>query len=75
MTDIKNEFKEKIESELAIGFNTNPIVADTEEELEDVYASQQSTVDSQQFRVVDNSKPFHHSPLTTHDLRLIDAIK
>src|SRR6188768_2508858 len=71
---IKNEFKEKIESELAIGFNTNHINPDTEEELEDVY---RSTVDSRRstVRVVDNSKPFHHSSLTTHDLRLIDAIR
>jgi 2-oxoisovalerate dehydrogenase E1 component len=70
---IKNEFKEKIESELAIGFNTSVIVPDTEEEFEDVF---QSTVQGPQsaVRIVDNSKPTHHSPLTTHDLRLIDAI-
>jgi len=68
---IKNEFKEKIESELAIGFNTNHIVPDTEEELEDVYAlkSEPSKV-----KVIDNSKPFHVSPFTSHDKRLIDAI-
>src|SRR6187200_1104889 len=35
---IKNEFKEKIESEMAIGFNTDHINPDAEEELEDVYA-------------------------------------
>ena len=70
---IRNEFKEKIEDELAIGFNTSVIVPDTEEELEDVF---QSTVHSPQstVRVVDNSRPTHHLPLTTHDLRLIDAI-
>jgi 2-oxoisovalerate dehydrogenase E1 component len=38
VAEIRNEFKEKIESELAIGFNHKPVVADTEEELEDVYA-------------------------------------
>src|SRR6188768_3276621 len=71
---IKNEFKEKIESELAIGFTTDHIFPDTEEELEDVF---QSSVDSRQstVRVVDNSRSTHHSPLTTHDLRLIDAIR
>ena len=70
---IKDEFKDKIESELAIGFNTNHISPDAEEELEDVF---QSIVDSRRSTVliVDNSKPTHHSPLTTHDLRLIDAI-
>ena len=68
---IKNEFKEKIEDELAIGFNTSVIVADTEEELEDIYAvkREMSTVKN-----VDNSKPFHVSRLTSHDLRIIDAI-
>ena len=70
---IKNEFKEKIESELAIGFTTDHIFPDTEEELEDLF---QSTVHSLQstVHVVDNSKPTHHSSLITHDLRLIDAI-
>jgi len=70
---IKEEFKDKIESELAIGFNTDHINPDAEEELEDVFKSAvrgpQSIV-----KVVDNSMPFHHSPLTTHDLRIIDAI-
>src|SRR5687767_12688940 len=39
--NIKNGFKEKIESELQIGSAVNPVVADTETELEDVYASKQ----------------------------------
>ena len=70
--NIKNEFKEKIESE--VGFSISPVVADTEVELEDVYApsagNHQSSV-----KVVDNSELTHDSRLTTHDLRLIDAIK
>jgi 2-oxoisovalerate dehydrogenase E1 component len=37
---IRNELKEKIENELAIGFNTSVIIPDTEVELEDVYAYQ-----------------------------------
>src|SRR6187431_3183701 len=70
---IKNEFKDKIERELAIGFNTNHIIPDIEEELEDVF---QSTVHRPRstVQVIDNSRPTHHSPLTTHDLCLIDAI-
>jgi 2-oxoisovalerate dehydrogenase E1 component len=77
---IKNEFKEKIEDELKIAFTTKPIVADTEEELEDVYAKSQDTRHTGQgtrgkAQVIDNSKPIHHSTLTTHDLRFIDAIK
>ncbi len=37
VADIKNEFKNKIESELETGFDTKIIVPDTEEEMEDVY--------------------------------------
>ncbi len=74
VADIRNEFKDKIESELAIGFNTMPVVADTEEEMEDVYAPS-SIVNSQwSIKKLDNSKTIHHSPFTTHDLRFIDAI-
>ncbi len=38
MENIRTAFKEKIESELAIGFNTQPIIPDEEEELNDVYS-------------------------------------
>jgi 2-oxoisovalerate dehydrogenase E1 component len=69
---IKNEFKEKIEDELKIAFSAKPIEGDTEEELDDVYAKAQDIGKAQ---VLDNSRPTHHSPLTTHDLRFIDAIK
>jgi len=72
IAEIRNEFKEKIESELAIGFNTGITLPDSEEELEDIYAvkSERSNV-----KILDNSTPIHHSLLTTHELRLIDAIK
>ena len=39
VTAIRNEFKEKIESELALGFETAPVQANTEAELEDVFAA------------------------------------
>ncbi|MGB3006478.1 MAG: thiamine pyrophosphate-dependent enzyme, partial [Chitinophagaceae bacterium] len=59
VAEIKNEFKDKIESELAIGSNTKPIVVDTEEELEDVYAapsnSPQEGEPNTQPLLVDNS--------------------
>ncbi len=70
---IKNELKEKIESELAVGSNVNPVIADSETELEDVYAKAQGT--RYKAQVVDNSRAADHAPLATHDLRLIDAIK
>ena len=71
--EIKNEFKEKIESELAIGFNIKSIVVDTENELEDVYAP--SMINSE-LSIENHSRlTIHDSPLTTQHLRLIDAIK
>lgn len=90
VADIRNEFKDKIESELAIGFNTKPVVADTEEELEDVYSppkpSRREGFSFAQPRLIDNSKvnsEIHLSGLSDAEsplrgvggLRLIDAIK
>ncbi|MBL7720486.1 MAG: dehydrogenase [Chitinophagaceae bacterium] len=76
VAEIRNEFKDKIESELAIGFNTKPVVADTEEELEDVYAVRSTDNDQQSTaKVIDNSKLTTDSRLPTKDSRLIDAIK
>jgi 2-oxoisovalerate dehydrogenase E1 component len=71
--NIRNEFKEKIESELQVGYNARPIVVDTEIELDDVYAKAQGTGNKAQ--VVDNSEVFYDSRLPTKDSRLIDAIK
>ncbi len=73
VAEIRNEFKEKIESELAIGFDSKPIVVDTEMELEDVYAKVQGTSNNTQ--VVDNSILTTEVGLPTKDLRLIDSIK
>ncbi len=74
VTAIRNEFKEKIENELAIGFAAKPVVADAEEELTDVYASSVVSREPSAI-VVDNSESNYSSLLTTHDSRLIDAIK
>ncbi|MES1214763.1 MAG: dehydrogenase E1 component subunit alpha/beta [Bacteroidota bacterium] len=71
--NIKNEFKEKIEDELRKATNAKPVVADTEVELEDVYAEVRSQ--RPEVRIVDNSGVSHDSRLMTHDLRLVDAIK
>ncbi|MGH2552252.1 MAG: thiamine pyrophosphate-dependent dehydrogenase E1 component subunit alpha, partial [Chitinophagaceae bacterium] len=72
VAEIRNEFKEKIESELKIGFDTKPVLADSEEEMEDVYAEvsgQRSEV-----RIIDNSDSNSDFGLPTSNLRLIDAI-
>jgi 2-oxoisovalerate dehydrogenase E1 component len=70
---IKNEFKIKIENDLEIGFHTGTVVPDTEEELDDVYHSADLRTQPSA-RVIDNSKPSHHSSLITHEKRMIDAI-
>ena len=70
---IRNEYKEKIESEIKIGFSGRAVEPDAEEEMEDVYAKAQGT--GHKAQVIDNSKPIHDSRFTTHDKRLIDAIK
>ncbi len=74
VAEIKTEFKDKIESELAVGSNTKTVVADTEEELEDVYAESGVRSRESGVMVVDNSGTTHNSPLITHDKRMIDAI-
>jgi 2-oxoisovalerate dehydrogenase E1 component len=90
VAEIRNEFKEQIESELKIGFDTSPVVADAEEELEDVYAAPSNSPESGAYiaqpRLIDNSKINNdiqlsglsdaESPLRgAGGLRLIDAIK
>lgn len=87
VADIRNEFKEKIESELAVGFNTKPVVADTEEELEDVYSppkpsrregftSAHILTDEKQNEIRETGLSDGKSPLRgVGGLRLIDAIK
>src|ERR1044071_9252706 len=57
---IRNEFKEKIEEELKIGFAGKFVEPDVEEELEDVYAKAQDT--RHKIPVIDNATPIHHSP-------------
>jgi 2-oxoisovalerate dehydrogenase E1 component len=77
VTEIRNEFKDKIENELKIGFDTELVVADTEEELEDVYAKK-IEVRSSKFdvKVIDNTKSQAlHSEHQTSEKRLVDAIR
>jgi 2-oxoisovalerate dehydrogenase E1 component len=74
--EIRNEFKVKIESELAIGYNTMPVVVDTEEELEDVYA--EKLADGSWPMAVTNIDNSAINAVIGHqstEKRLIDAIK
>jgi len=75
ITGIRNEFRDKIESELKIGSGTRPVVADSEQEMEDVYKEHGAGHREQGVRIVDNSRPAFHFPSAPRDLRLIDAIK
>ncbi|MBS1574168.1 MAG: dehydrogenase E1 component subunit alpha/beta [Bacteroidetes bacterium] len=74
IAEIRNEFKEKIESELAIGFDSPTMLPDEEEELNDIYAIDIKR-QMENVKVVDNSETFHVSPFTAHELRFIDAVK
>ena len=67
---IRNEFKEKIEAELEIGFKTKPIVADTETELEELFAPLVKT----EAIVIDNADVNAHISSASTEKRLIDAI-
>jgi 2-oxoisovalerate dehydrogenase E1 component len=74
--NIKNEFKEKIESELLVGAAAGKIIIDTETELNDVYAER--TTDNEQHtsvKVIDNSVLSTNIEQPATDKRLIDAIK
>jgi 2-oxoisovalerate dehydrogenase E1 component len=74
VAEIRNEFKDKIETELAIAVNTKPVVSDTEQELEDVYEKPRTT--SHELRARGEPLLAHSSQLTAFpEKRLIDAIK
>lgn len=68
---IKEEFKEYIEAELAIGFEAKPFLPDSEEEIDDIYA-QASRSDT---KVIDNSEPGSELRHRGTDTRFLDAIK
>jgi 2-oxoisovalerate dehydrogenase E1 component len=72
---IRSEFKGNIENELAIGTAAKPVLPDTEEELEDVYARPEFKGRKPEVRVVDNSESNSDPEPPTSTLRLIDAIK
>jgi 2-oxoisovalerate dehydrogenase E1 component len=76
VAEIRNEFKGKIESELKSGFDTKPVIADTEEEMEDVYAKK--LTDGRwpmAVAKIDNSSLNTVNEQPSTDKRLIDAIK
>jgi 2-oxoisovalerate dehydrogenase E1 component len=74
--NIKNEFRETIEQELAIGFSAPTVTADTEEEVNDVYAERMMDGSSgMAVPVVDNSTLSFSIQHPSSEKRMIDAIK
>jgi 2-oxoisovalerate dehydrogenase E1 component len=74
--NIKAELKQQIESELEKGFNTLPIIADTETELQDVYAEKHASVlPACTPQVINNAATSYQPASSQRELRLIDAIK
>jgi 2-oxoisovalerate dehydrogenase E1 component len=70
--NIKAEQKQKIEQELEAGANTRPVLADTEEEMNDVYAERKTEYLP---RVIDNSHPSSGlTGIVSSEKRMIDAI-
>ena len=69
--NIKNNFKQYIESELLTANETKKFEFNTNEELKDVYA--EKLIVDNQYLIENNST--HHSSFTFHELRFIDAIK
>jgi 2-oxoisovalerate dehydrogenase E1 component len=72
VADIRNEYKEKIEAELSVGFNSPAVVANTENEVRDVYAEARSR--KSEVRVIDNSAITSDIRYQASERRLIDAI-
>lgn len=69
---IKTELKERIDQELEKGFDSMPVIADDEQELNDVYAERKTSSLPQ---VIDNASLSFGSSSVHRELRLIDAIK
>lgn len=70
VAEIRNEFRDKIESELATGFSTQPVKADTETEVNDVYAERLTTG----ITIIDQQLSGTLDVQTIPPRRMIDAI-
>jgi 2-oxoisovalerate dehydrogenase E1 component len=71
--DIRKETKAYIESELAIAYQAKPMVINTAEEINDVYAPK--SVVSGEWLVKNEGATTHHSPFTIDEKRFIDGIQ
>lgn len=72
---IKAGFKQQIESELENGFDTLPVIADTETEMNDVYAKKTAGGLFVSLPEVIDNTALSYQTSSQRELRLIDAIK
>ncbi|MEP7106363.1 MAG: thiamine pyrophosphate-dependent enzyme [Ferruginibacter sp.] len=75
VTDTRNELKEYIDSELKTGYGSAPMVPDTDEEYEDLFAKPVAE-NRASIKIIDNSKPDSISTGAAKEgKRFIDGIK
>ncbi len=75
LDNIKNELRNKIEDELALGFDSAPLVVNTEDELDDVYAGSYAQMRETNARVIDTAAINTGLDTPATEMRMIDAIK
>jgi 2-oxoisovalerate dehydrogenase E1 component len=71
--EIRKETKAHIESELTVAYQAKPMVVNTKEEVNDVYAPLSAV--SGQWAVRKHNGNTHQSPITTDEKRFIDGIQ
>ncbi|MFT3846198.1 MAG: thiamine pyrophosphate-dependent enzyme [Lacibacter sp.] len=71
---IRNELKQQIEDELQLAYKAKPILVDTEEEMDDVFAEPSVVSGQSSVKHLDHADITHDSAFTIHDKRFIDAI-
>ena len=63
MASLRQEYKEYIESELKIGFESPAIVADTSEEVADLFAAASTNINKQKtYKNLQTTNEYHQSP-------------
>jgi len=72
VSSIRESLRQQIEDELAIGFDTKPVVPDTASELNDIYAPSTTASGA---RVLDNAATGYQPEGPAREMRMIDAIK
>lgn len=72
--EIRLQIREEIESELKPGLETSPVIPNTDEEVNDVYAKRSLVNDGSPINIIDNSKRSTVDRRPSTEKRFIDAI-